>query len=200
MDCNSRASPRERIMEASRELFAAKGFHSAPMAELAAAAQVSVGQIYRHFPCKDDIIVGIAEEDAHENLNILEAIFESTERGDLSPSQAIEMFANNALTRANEALSLEILAESYRNQRVSETIHLLSTRYRDLVRRLTSRARPDLNDLDLEACVEIMTACFYGLGLRTSTRTGLDPTTLSRAAACLIIRGLESAKPREPAS
>src|SRR3546814_3450171 len=95
MDCNSRASPRERIMEASRELFAAKGFHSAPMAELAAAAQVSVGQIYRHFPCKDDIIVGIAEEDAHENLNILEAIFESTERGDLSPSQAIEMFANN---------------------------------------------------------------------------------------------------------
>src|SRR3546814_2708323 len=81
-------------------------------------------------------------------------------------------------------------------QRVSETIHLLSTRYRDLVRRLTSRARPDLNDLDLEACVEIMTACFYGLGLRTSTRTGLDPTTLSRAAACLIIRGLESAKPR----
>src|SRR3546814_5026826 len=54
-------------MEASRELFAAKGFHSAPMAELAAAAQVSVGQIYRHFPCKDDIIVGIAEEDAHEN-------------------------------------------------------------------------------------------------------------------------------------
>src|SRR3546814_14888848 len=75
-----------------------------------------------------------------------------------------------------------------------------STRYRDLVRRLTARARPDLNDLDLEACVEIMTACFYGLGLRTSTRTGLDPTTLSRAAACLIIRGLESAKPREPAS
>src|SRR3546814_5346440 len=95
-----------------------------------------------HFPCKDDIIVGIAEEDAHENLNILEAIFESTERGDLSPSQAIEMFANNALTRANEALSLEILAESYRNQRVSETIHLLSTRYRDLVRRLRSEEHP----------------------------------------------------------
>src|SRR3546814_15734128 len=106
------------------------------------------------------------------------------------------MYANDALTQANKALSLKILAEYYRNQRVSETIHLLSTRYRDLVHRLTSRARPDLNDLDLEACVEIMTACFYGLGLRTSTRTGLEPNTLSRAAACLIICGLYSAKPR----
>src|SRR3546814_1708509 len=103
MDCNSRASPRERIMKASRELFAAKGFHSAPMAELAAAAKVSVGQIYRHFPCKDDIIVGIAEEDAQENLNILEAIFESTERGDLASSQALRMFANKELTRTTEA-------------------------------------------------------------------------------------------------
>src|SRR3546814_10980311 len=97
------------------------------------------------------------------------------------------MFANNALTRANEALSLEILAESYRNQRVSETIHLLSTRYRDLARRLTSRARHDLNDLDLEACVEIMTACFYGLDLRTSTRTGLSPPPLSRPPALTIL-------------
>src|SRR3546814_5788373 len=95
---------------------------------------------------------------------MLEAIFESTERGDLSPSQAIEMFANNALTRANEALSLDILAESYRNQRVSETIHLLSTRYRDLVRRLTSRARPDLRSeehtSELQSLMRISYAVF----------------------------------------
>src|SRR3546814_14238667 len=105
------------------------------------------------------------------------------------------MFANNALTRANEALSLEILAESYRNQRVSETIHLLSTRYRDLVRRLTSRARPDLNDLDLEACVEIMTACFYRLGFRTYNRTGLVTATLRRADSCHILCVLETNTP-----
>lgn len=185
-------SSRQRIMATSRQMFGAGGFHSTPMAALAIAAGISVGQIYRHFPGKDDIIVAIAEEDARNHICALEQIFNAVDDCELTVAGAIEQFALNALTRANESLSIEILAEAYRNARVAETVHMLSSHYRALVRRLALRAQPALDELDLDACVEIMTACFFGLGLRTSSGPMLDPDKISRATACLIIRGLAS--------
>lgn len=184
------ANSRDRIMEASRQLFNAHGFHSTPMAELAASAKVSVGQIYRHFPGKDDIIVAIVEEDASDHLDRLDSVFAQVDSGEIDPARAIELFAFHALSRANEALSLEILAESFRNPRVEESVQQLTNRFRDIVRRLALRVHADLNPLDLEACVEIMTACFYGLRLRKLSDPSLDAEQISRATACLIIRGL----------
>jgi TetR/AcrR family transcriptional repressor of uid operon len=179
-------------MEASRRLFGSRGFHSTPMAELATAANISVGQIYRFFPGKDDIIVAIVEEDARDHLEELERISNAAEVGEMSELEAIQRFACNALTRANEALSFEILAESYRNPRVAATLQVLTDRYRALVRRLILRVRPELQEVDLEACEEILTACFFGLGLKTSSRPMMDAPKISRATACLIIRGLSS--------
>lgn len=188
--------PRRRILTTARHLFGAHGFHSTTIAVLASEAGVSVGQIYRKFPGKEDIIVAIVEEDTRDHLNALEETFSMVDRGELTVPGAIEQFARNAMTRANEALGFEILAESYRNPRVGETVHMLSSRYRDLVRRLALRANPELDELNLDACVEIMTACFFGLSLRTSSRPMADPARLSEATACLIIRGLEPAAAR----
>src|ERR1700761_3779385 len=83
---------RARIMETSRRLFGQRGFHSTPMADLAIEARVSVGQIYRHFPGKDDIIVAIVEEDARVHIAGLEEISASAERGEISLAKAIELF------------------------------------------------------------------------------------------------------------
>jgi len=187
--------PRLRIMDASRRLFDAKGFHSASIAELAAQARVSVGQIYRFFPGKNEIIVAIAEEDAQAHLRGLEEIFAAVEAGGMPAAEAIELFAYNALTRVNEGLWFEILAESYRNPRVAEMARLLSDRYRDLVRRLAFLARPELSEPELEACVEIMTACFHGFGLRFLARSAIDARALSHTTACLILRGLNGRNP-----
>ena len=56
-------SGKERILEAARTLFDSHGFHQSSMAELAVAAQVSVGQIYRLFKGKEDIIAAIVQAD-----------------------------------------------------------------------------------------------------------------------------------------
>lgn len=183
-------SPRTQIMDASRRLFGSKGFHSTPMAELAAEARVSVGQIYRLFPGKDDIIVAIVENDAREHLDMLEEMFERIDGGELSPADGIERFACNALVREDQALSFEILAESYRNPRVAEVVHNAQARYRELVQRMVLKAKPELGAAALAACVEIMTACFYGLGLGASAGSSLSVELLSRAAGCLILRGM----------
>jgi TetR/AcrR family transcriptional repressor of uid operon len=185
---------RARIMDASRRLFGRRGFHSTPMADLAVAARVSVGQIYRLFPGKDDIIVAIVEEDARTHINGLEDIFASAENGGISLARAIELFAFHSLSKAHPGLSFEILAESYRNPRVAEVVERLSSRYRDLIRRLASHARPALDAADLDACVEIMNACFHGFAIRASQRHRIDPAELSRAAACLILRGVGAAE------
>jgi AcrR family transcriptional regulator len=186
---------RTRIMAASRRLFGQRGFHSTPMADLAVEARVSVGQIYRHFPGKDDIIVAIVEEDARVHMAGLEEIFASAERGEISLAKAIELFAFRSLTKANAGLSFEILAESYRNPRVADVVHRLSSRYRDLIRRLASHARPELDAVDLDACVEIMNGCFHGFAIRISQQHQIDPLEISRATACLILRGIGAVTP-----
>jgi TetR/AcrR family transcriptional repressor of uid operon len=50
---------RERIVSSARHLFATQGFHQTPMSELAVAAGVSVGQIYRLFTGKNAVIQAI---------------------------------------------------------------------------------------------------------------------------------------------
>ncbi|MEW9668512.1 TetR/AcrR family transcriptional regulator [Ammoniphilus sp. 3BR4] len=48
-----------RIMEASIKLFSEKGFHAASTSEIAKAAGVAEGTIFRHFKTKKDILISL---------------------------------------------------------------------------------------------------------------------------------------------
>jgi AcrR family transcriptional regulator len=52
---------REAVMAAAKRLFADQGL-DAQMPDIAKAAKVGVGTVYRHFPTKDDLIAGLAAE------------------------------------------------------------------------------------------------------------------------------------------
>jgi len=52
---------REAVVAAAKRLFADRGL-DAQMPEIARAANVGVGTVYRHFPAKDDLIAAIAIE------------------------------------------------------------------------------------------------------------------------------------------
>jgi len=52
---------REAVIVAAKELFAAQGL-DAQMPDIARAAHVGVGTVYRHFPTKDDLIAALAAE------------------------------------------------------------------------------------------------------------------------------------------
>jgi AcrR family transcriptional regulator len=54
----SRVSPvRDRILEASYELFSRRGIRAVGVDELIERAGVAKASLYRHFPSKDDLIV-----------------------------------------------------------------------------------------------------------------------------------------------
>jgi AcrR family transcriptional regulator len=52
---------RQRVIDAARKLFADKGLE-AQMPDIARAANVGVGTVYRHFPTKDHLIAAIAAQ------------------------------------------------------------------------------------------------------------------------------------------
>jgi AcrR family transcriptional regulator len=52
---------REAVMKAARELFAEQGL-DAQMPDVAKAAKVGVGTVYRHFPAKEDLIAALAAD------------------------------------------------------------------------------------------------------------------------------------------
>lgn len=58
---------RRRITDAAIELFAARGFEQVPVADIAAAADVSTATVFNYFPAKEDLIYdGMAS--FHESL------------------------------------------------------------------------------------------------------------------------------------
>src|ERR1700751_4700643 len=54
---------RQQILDAACECVRKAGFHGASMAEIAQAAGLSVGQIYRYFENKEAIIAAIVAQD-----------------------------------------------------------------------------------------------------------------------------------------
>jgi AcrR family transcriptional regulator len=52
---------REAVIEAAKKLFADEGL-DAQMPDVAKAAKVGVGTVYRHFPAKEDLIAALAAE------------------------------------------------------------------------------------------------------------------------------------------
>src|SRR5829696_7361042 len=57
---------RTRILDAAERCFVRTGFHRATMQDIAAEAGMSAGNLYRYFPSKDAMVVGLAERDRAE--------------------------------------------------------------------------------------------------------------------------------------
>lgn len=183
-------APRQRIIKAARKLFDAKGFHATTTAELATEAAVSIGQIYRLFENKDDVILALVEENTRARIAEMDGIFGAIEQGKQSMFDAIKAIARLSMVKSDGGLSFEILAEACRNPLVAERLTALVDCYRGGVRRLAALTRPDATAGELDAYVEIMMACFFGLGHRTLIAPATDVDQISHETACLLMRAL----------
>ncbi|MFV1919678.1 helix-turn-helix domain-containing protein [Sphingomonas sp. MJ1 (PH-R8)] len=188
-------APRQRIIEAARKLFAAKGFHATTTAELATEAAVSIGQIYRLFENKDDVIIALVEEITRARIAEMGGVFGAAEQGKKSVFEAIGAIASISIIRSGGGLSFEILAEACRNPRVAERLTALVECYRSGVHGLVALTLPEATAGELEAYVEIMMACFFGLGHRTLIGSAGDVDQISNKTACLLMRALGGPAP-----
>lgn len=122
------AERRQHILDTSRRLFIENGFHRTGVAQISAVSGVKVGQIYRDFSSKEDIIAAIALRDLSQFLD--EAGLErAIQAGDMTAvRQWILAFVTYDEDVDGYRLMPEIMAESSRNPRIARLQEEISGR------------------------------------------------------------------------
>ncbi len=185
-------SGRDRVLNAARDLFTVHGFHQTSMAELAAAAQVSVGQIYRLFKGKEDIIEAIVESDIREREALILGLQKRLDAGEIGIERTFELLLLEGMDNPHEALSFDILAEGFRNPRVGRTIVEMCAQLRKSLGSFACAANPDLSGEALKGAEEIVLASMFGLGHRRLSAPEISPERLAKSAAGMIVAALRS--------
>jgi len=183
---------RDRILNAARDLFAANGFHQSAMAELATAAQVSVGQIYRLFKGKEDIIEAIVKSDTQERETIISSLQTRLDAGEISIERTFELLLLEGMDDPHEALSFDILAEAFRNAPVRDTITDMCRGLRKSLGDFACVANPDLSGEALKSAEEIILACLFGLGHRSLSAPDISAERTAKRAAFMIVAALRA--------
>lgn len=169
---------RQQIQDAAAACFRRSGFHGASMAEIAKAANLSVGQIYRYFENKEAIIEAIVEQDLAEKREKFAEFYQTP--GDIAPymvencAGAIDRFWD----RERAALMLEVLAEAARNPKVAAILHHRDEQEHELTEQFRQRIRRQgWSEEETELRAELIGAMFDGMAAR-SINSSIDPARL----------------------
>jgi AcrR family transcriptional regulator len=171
---------RQQILDAACDCVRQAGFHGASMAEIAKAAGLSVGQIYRYFDNKEAIIAAIVAQDLAE---MREKFAEMENR----PGVLLEAIVDH-LPEAIEkcfdpgrgALVLEVLAEAARNPKVAAIVRAADEQERVFVRAMMERSRkPEWDDAEFQARCEVVGMLFDGMVMRAVNHPDTDREALA---------------------
>ena len=112
----------KQVLEAAEKCFSVHGFHATSMAEIAAAAEMSVGHIYRYFACKDTLIAAILARDVHAAMADFDAV-EVDEAGVFPAFFRHWRFKIEKMSeRGRSTLWLEIMAEAARDPQAAHVV------------------------------------------------------------------------------
>ena len=187
---------RRQILRAAGQCFAEKGFHQASMAEIAKAAGLSMGLLYRYFANKDALVMAFAELSRANSVALFESLAASTDpKRDLAG--IVDALLGEALDPALLRLQMEVMAEACRNDALMAALRREDALARgallESIEALRKRglAKPAV---PAPALVELLNALFEGLTVRLALQPDLDRARLSKATlkALVALAGLDS--------
>jgi len=149
---------RQRVLDAAAEVFAEHGFEGARIAQIAAAAGLSVGSIYNHYPSKAELLAAVVERHSAEDLARL--------LGDGQPAGVLDLLAARGRKLDQGPPAALLLAEVI----------------------LTARRDPEVAQILLREVVgrEELMGDFVRLGQAAGEVTAdVDPTAMARFALML---------------
>jgi AcrR family transcriptional regulator len=165
------ALKRQQIMTAARACFGAYGFHAASMAQIAAEAHLSVGQIYRYFDNKEAIVSAIVEADLESFGDKITTMI-AENNGELPKLVGqLRQIVRDCVAQDRKRIMLEVRAEAARNPKIAEVFRASDTAFRGHLRTLLSatplgRLPPD----ELERRIETVWLVLDGAVMRASCR------------------------------
>lgn len=161
--CSRADARRRRITDAARKLFILNGFHSTGMAQLARESGVAIGQIYRDFSSKEDIVAALVAADCGRLMmyDALDAAIGARDSG------AVRRWLRDYLDPGDERdgarLFAEIIAESGRNPRIAAIFRDLHDQLRGHLRAALALLVPAADAARREATAEALMALSVGL-------------------------------------
>lgn len=190
--CCSRRTPRaderrRHLLDTARTLFANNGFHRTGMAQIATASGIKVGQIYRDFASKEDIIAAIASEDVEAWLQE-DCVRAAIARDD---HQAIRDWINRfyACDEPVEECRMmtEIMAEAARNPRVADIYREIDNRIRCSLHAAFEALGVDcVGIVDRDVLVDLVLALGLGSMMRRIVQPEIDCQKLAGSFRALI--------------
>jgi AcrR family transcriptional regulator len=170
------------------------------MTEIAQAAGLSVGQIYRYFENKEAIIAAIVDRDlaeTHERFAELETSGAPLVETIITRCSTPDCVAQN-YDPDRAALALEVLAEAARNPRVAAVLQAADAAQRRLLRRILDEACPSAcSETEKAARAEVLSMIFDGMIARAIHNPGGDRVAIGEALRA-VMRLLLSPAPLTP--
>jgi AcrR family transcriptional regulator len=165
---------RARIMAAAADHFAASGFDGTSIQTVAAAADITVAAIYRHFPSKADLLVAVAHD-------ALETTFAETigESEALTPDRVADIvIAYVTPERAHtRRLVIELTHAAGRHPKVASSLQQFHRRARDHIARVLASSQGD-GDIPADLDVRLAARDVLLLIMGVCHIDTLDPTAL----------------------
>lgn len=187
------AERRTRLIEAARLSFAELGFHGAGIARIATRSGIAVGQIYRDFSCKEDIVAAIVEADLADFL-AEDALRRAIGEGDAGAVRG--WLANLVLHKANREdapLLPEIMAESSRNERIAGILRSADVRIRsNLLAALQALLPSPAQAEDLVAAADLILTVMTGLCCRDLASLQTDRALMASRVQAVIDREIQA--------
>jgi len=193
--CTERWTPerrREHVLDAAEQCFRKYGFHSASMAQIAQAACMSVGHIYRYLPNKEALITAIVQRDAAVALANVEAL-ESDNR---PIRQALQAYARRTIDYlaqpARATMMLEVMAEASRNPQVATMVREAFSEVQARMVGLLLRARPvGFSEQDMRQRIQILDLLFAGTIIKMVKTPDFDREPLAALVTECIAKMVE---------
>jgi AcrR family transcriptional regulator len=198
-----RARTRAALLRAAGSVFAEQGFHQATLEAVAAAAGVSKGALYHHFPSKEQLFLALLEDRLGAGISDIEAVV--AERGFDSPDlgAATETF----LRRINRdprwlPLLLEFLAYGTRDPTAKAAIteHFLRPAREAVARTKRRLGIPEIEGalLSPDELGLVLAALVNGLAIERAFDPGAVPKDLLPRLFTALQAGLSATANRPP--
>lgn len=190
---------RNQILDAAWDCFARRGYHQSTMQDVANAAGISAGAIYRYFASKEAVLKGINERQTERYKDLMQGVrSEMTGPLDILGALAQVMLAtfNDPMFEINARLEVETRPEVLRNHALRDSMaEQLGFMRKQLIELVSdARVRGHLRqEVDPETFI-ILAMCAYE-GLRQWAL--VDPELFKPAEVFGMIMSLALSNPQE---
>lgn len=151
---------------------------------------MSVGQIYRLFKSKEEIIAALVRDHADQWCNDMAELRQRLDAGGLSVERTFEEVLLYGIDEEEDGLAFDIMAEAFRNPAVGETIGDMCARFREFIRYFACAANERLTGDALDAAEDLVLACLFGLNHRGLSRPRIGTAQTAQRSARMIVAAL----------